>query len=57
MKAAVQIRKRREKEAYEVRCHVCKGAVEVPCDQVRNNIGLCPRCGARLEIRWRVATT
>ncbi len=53
--APAPLRKRREKEAYEVRCNVCKGTVEVLCDQVRNSIGDCPRCGARLTIFWGVA--
>jgi rRNA maturation endonuclease Nob1 len=47
------MRKWRKKETFEVECWRCFGVVEVPCNTVRNNIGLCPRCGSRLEIRWR----
>lgn len=49
------MRKRRQFEVYELCCHICHGTVEIPCSQVRDGIGVCPRCGSRLVIQWREA--
>jgi len=40
-------------EVYELTCNACRQSV-VSVDAVRENAGQCPRCDARLEIRWRM---
>jgi uncharacterized paraquat-inducible protein A len=42
-------------EVYELVCHACHHLAVLPVAAVRENTAQCPRCGARLEIRWRAA--
>ena len=46
-------RTRRPHEVFECRCHNCNRLVEFPVSSVRDHVGACSLCGARLEILWR----
>ena len=41
-------------EIYDLTCHACQHPVMVPVAVVAENVGNCPQCGTRLEIRWKV---
>ena len=45
----------RKQEVYELRCSTCCCVVEVPTHTAQKNLAHCPKCGARLEIRWNEA--
>lgn len=49
------VRKQRTEEVFEFRCWSCHCTVELPVRQVRDGVGRCPRCDARVEIRWEAA--
>ena len=47
----------RDADAYSLQCFACGRNVEIPASRVVDGVGYCPRCDARLELRWRAEQT
>jgi hypothetical protein len=54
-KSAKGGRMARERECYALDC-ACGASIEIPVCEVVENVGCCPKCGARLLIDFRGVT-